>query len=174
MAGAFGIDFGTTNSAIVELVNRRFVNIGDYDGNPVPSVVAIDNLTGHVSCGREVKDRIIEMRESGQFLVFESVKTVLSEDRREQLGTKTITPEYLATELFRSLSIRAERIAGESIREAVVAIPVGMSSAKRASLRKAARAAGIEVQSFVSEPTAALVSHADTLRHCRYVAVFDW
>ena len=174
MAGAFGIDFGTTNSAVVEFINDRFVNIGDLDGNPFPSVVAIDNLTEKVSCGREVRDRIIEIREGGEFLVFESAKTFLAEDRREQLGERTITPEYVATELFRSLSARAERIAGEPIGEAVVAIPVGMTSEKRASLRKAARAAGIDVQSFVSEPTAALVSHADSLRHCKYVAVFDW
>src|SRR5262249_12101487 len=98
------------------------------------------------------------------------------EDRREQLGLRTITPEAVASELFRFLSLRAE-ISGvkkEPIHEAVVAIPVGMSSAKRASLRKAARAAGIDVRQFVSEPTAALIPHYEEICHCRYIAVFDW
>lgn len=175
MAQAFGIDFGTTNSAVVEYVNGRFVNVGDYDSNPFPSVVMIDRLTQKVSCGREVKERIIELREQHNCIVVESVKTFLaSDDFRQVSGTKTMTAENVAAELFKVLSAKAEKLAGEPISEAVVAIPVGMTSEKRAALRRAARAAGIEVRSFVSEPTAAFVAHAENLRHCKYVVVFDW
>ena len=49
-----------------------------------------------------------------------------------------------------------------------------MNASKRAILRQAARASGIEILSFVYEPTAACIANLEAIRHCRHVAVFDW
>ena len=176
MTNYFGIDFGTTNSAVVRYESRlkRFYNIGDEDETPFPSIVAIDNLTQKVAAGRKVKEKIITLREGGLHLVVESVKSVLDRDEFWVTPAKIWQAADIAAELFAALSRRAEKAAGEPIRRAVVAIPIGMTPAKRAVLRKAAKRAGIEVTSFISEPTAAFIAHARDLRYCRYVVVFDW
>jgi molecular chaperone DnaK len=175
MAGHFGIDFGTTNSAVVwKDVRRGYRTIGDYDNMPFPSMVAINKLTQDVSCGREVKRRTLELLKGQQELVFQSVKSQLDDDRIWSYGGREWNAELIAAELFSALSDRAKEVTGEPITQAVVAIPVGMKSEKRAVLRRAAQLAGIEVLSLISEPTAAFASLRDELRHCRYVAVFDW
>jgi molecular chaperone DnaK len=176
MTNYFGIDFGTTNSAVVRYESRlkRFYNIGDEDENPFPSVVAIDNLTQKVAAGRRVRENIVRLREGGLHLVVESVKSILDRDEFWVTPSRKWQAADIAAELFAALSRRAEKAAGEPIRRAVVAIPIGMTPAKRAVLRKAAKQAGIEVTSFISEPTAAFIAHAKDLRHCRYVVVFDW
>lgn len=178
MANYFGIDFGTTNSAVVWYDRgknvQRFIHIGDYDDNPYPSVVAVDNLTQEVTGGRRVKERIIQLREGASHLVVESVKSALDTDAVWPTPARVWDAESITAELFRVLSEKTVEAAGEPIRQAVVAIPVGMTPLKRAVLRRAARRAGIEVTNFISEPTAAFIAHAKDLRHCRYAVVFDW
>ncbi len=179
MAKFFGIDFGTTNSAVVQYDTQATLNpfkhIGDGDEPlPMPSVVAVDNLTQEVRVGREVKNRLIKLREGGRHLVIESVKSLLDADEVWSTPANVWRPEDIAARLFTSLSGKAQSDVGAPIRKAVVAIPVGMSPAKRATLRRAARTAGIEIISFISEPTAAFIAHSAQLRHCRYVVVFDW
>lgn len=179
MAKHFGIDFGTTNSAVVLYDTARtldpFKQVGDGDGSvPVPSVVAVDNLTHKVTVGRSVKDKIIKLREGGGHLVVESVKSLLDSDEVWKTPSGVWRPEDVAAELFSALSAKAKIDTGSPIREAVVAIPVGMTATRRAALRRAAKAAGIDVLTFISEPTAAFIAHAGDLRHCRYSVVFDW
>jgi molecular chaperone DnaK len=175
MAKFFGIDFGTTNSAIVVYDDQRklFTKIGEQGPIPFPSIVAIDNFTQEVRAGQKVKESIIKLREGGLHLVIESVKTMLDSDQLWTTPTKTWRAEEIASELFKALAKRCEE-EGYPLYEAVVAIPVGMSSAKRARLRRAAQSAGIRVRSLISEPTAAFIAHSNDLRHCRYAVVFDW
>lgn len=179
MAKYFGIDFGTTNSAVVQYDTQAtltpFRHIGDGDEPiPISSVVAVDNLTQEVKVGRGVKNRLIQLRAGGRHLVVESVKSLLDADETWPTPARVWRPEDIAAELFTALSEKTQEDTGELIRKAVVAIPVGMSPAKRATLRLAARAAGVEILSFISEPTAAFIAHAAALRHCRYAVVFDW
>ena len=49
----FGIDFGTTNSAAVKLIEHGDPQkYGDEAGAPFPSIVAIDRATGEAIAGR--------------------------------------------------------------------------------------------------------------------------
>jgi molecular chaperone DnaK len=172
----FGIDFGTSNSAVVlyEVNYKHFTNIGDEDNNPIPSVVAIDRLTQEVWCGRKVKQHILELRDRERHFVIDSIKTRLASDETWLVGRTTWNAEKVAGELFRFLSRSVEMISGSPIREAVVAIPIGLGLKKRKAIRKAAELAGIKVLDFVSEPTAAFMGNARDLGHCKYVTVFDW
>jgi molecular chaperone DnaK len=177
MSTYFGIDFGTTNSAVVLYDRRksgnRFTHIGGVDENPFPSVVAVDNLTQEVLTGLD-KYSVIRLREGGMHLVVESVKSVLDSGQVWTTPNRTWRAENIASELFKSLSQRAERVTTNGVREAVLAIPIGMNARRRATLRRAADFAGIKVITFISEPTAAYIAHAEELRHCRYAVVFDW
>lgn len=170
----FGIDFGTTNSACIGLEDgskepKKFSD-SDY---PFPSIVIIDRLTGKVYKGREAWRRREELRESCE--VIPSVKTYLGTDKTWRIAGQVWTPEMVAAQVFIGLKEKVkERLGTDELKEAVVAVPVGFSAAARRALRKAAQMAGIEIKSFVSEPTAALFYHYNEIGHYTRIGVFDW
>lgn len=180
MSRYVGIDFGTTNSAIVEYSPankiKPFRNIGDEDGSPIPSVISIDYLTNQINYGREAKNKLMKYHSTGDVLVVQSVKTALASGKTWSTGARIWTEEEIATTLLKKLSEKYRETSAQKlpIREAVIAIPVGFPQNKRKLLRKAANEAHITISTFVSEPTAAFIAHSKELKHCRYVAVFDW
>ncbi|MGD9689143.1 MAG: Hsp70 family protein [Phycisphaerales bacterium] len=168
---AFGIDFGTTNSAVV--YENRLLDDG---GRPFPSVVAIHPDTGEVYCGTKAKNDRSRLTAAG-FMVIRSVKRLLESDQSWLVTGKLLKPVDVAAILFGHLKEHARRSGntdGHVLERAVVSIPVSWPAARRRLLRQAAAQAGIEVQSFVSEPTAAYFRCRKDLPPCRRVAVFDW
>lgn len=172
----FGIDFGTTNSATVGFSvigdESKKTFYGDDEGRPVSSVVAIDRKDGTVYTGRKAWDKKMELSESCVYI--SSIKSILGHDWSEKIAGKTWTSVDVAAEVFKGLK---ENVTGRtqiSLDKAVVAIPIGFSAEKRAEVRKAASMAGIDVTSFISEPTAAFYANYNELRSCNTVAVFDW
>lgn len=172
----FGIDFGTTNSAVVAIredfgSRLRFVPVRDGRLDPIPSIVSYD-ADGDVEAGSSVKEKVIPLREGGLHTVVESVKTVIEQD----VAVDGRTPVEIAADLLIYLSecARNDVVIQRPIERAVFAIPVGWSVAKRIALRDAAERAGIDIMGFVSEPTAALLAMHDAFRSHQYVAVFDW
>ena len=67
--------------------------------------------------------------------------------------------------------IRRKNVDAKSV---VMAVPVGFSPKKKMKLREAAQNAGLTIETFISEPTAALVSNYTKMRMFKNVAVFDW
>jgi molecular chaperone DnaK len=172
---AFGIDFGTTNSAAVKLMAGGAVQrYGDETGGPLPSLVAIDRATGEMKAGRDVWARRQSLIESQEFYLVQSVKLKLGKDEGYQTEARYITPEDVASFIFKCLSERAQALGSEPIQTATVTIPFDFSPKARMSLRRAAMAAGIEISTFVTESTAALMRYIPDLKHCRNMAVFDW
>lgn len=174
----FGIDFGTTNSAVV-LYNERtntFDRIGDASdiNTPIASMVSIDKINDQVAVGLEVRRNLLHLLENEGHLVVGSVKSFLDSDEVRESSNRAWNAEEIAAELFCSLKQRAFDVTGHQLEEAVVAIPVGMNAEKRRTLRRAAQRAGIRVTAFVSEPTAAFIAHLNDLVGRRYVLVFDW
>lgn len=172
---SFGIDFGTTNSATVSIVEgRRIYQYGDERGNPLPSIVVIDRATGETFYGRTAWERRRELSQS--YEVITSVKGYLGTDRVWQIAGQNWTPEMVAAQIFRGLKNQVEKKSDSNLilDEAVVAIPVGFSPEKRQSLRKAANMAGIKISSFISESTAAFFKHYENLKHYSKLAIFDW
>ena len=136
----FGIDFGTTNSALTEYktVSGNKSNYGPGE-NPFPSLVAIDKLTGQVrAVGREVREKRAAFSETCEIIA--SIKTLLGEEFNRNLpGGWNAT--RVAGEIFKSLVSYADDEAGVTVKEAVVAIPVGFAPKKRQALREAAKMA---------------------------------
>lgn len=176
MANYFGIDFGTTNSAvhaitaIGEAIDDEF-DIGENDRRPLPSFVAIHRETGKVLTGLDAKRSIADENE---YQVFSSIKTIIGEEREWQIAGKSWIPVDIAAELFKALKQKVENSIHCEMTEAVVAVPVGFSSKKKNHIRKAAKKAGIQVLMFVSEPTSAYCSRASEMHKYHNVAVFDW
>ena len=176
MANYFGIDFGTTNSAVHAItaigavIDDEF-DIGENDRLPLPSFVAIHKETGEVVTGLNAKSTIAN---DNEYQVFSSIKTIIGAEEEWEIAGRIWTPIDIATELFRELKRKAENSTQGEMNEAVVAVPVGFSSKKKNNLRKAALKAGIKILMFVSEPTAAYCSRASEMRKYHNVAVFDW
>lgn len=172
----FGIDFGTTNSATVGYIvmdqTPERVQYGDEEGRPVPSVVAIDKETGKVFTGRAAWDKKIELSESCEYI--SSVKTILDSEQSKLIAGREWTAVDVASEVFKHLKDNVQNRTGIKLKEATVAIPVGFSATKRAKLREAAEMAGIQIRSFVSEPTAAFFANYSELKSVSLVAIFDW
>lgn len=173
----FGIDFGTTSSATVGYMvmdnhtPEEFL-YGDDEGRPIPSVVAIDEKTGEVFTGREAWDKKMQLSESCKYI--SSVKTILAEDRSYNIAGKEWNPVDIAAELFKALKTQVKERTGVDLKSSTVAIPVGFSAEKRKKLRMAAHKAGINIENFISEPTAAFFANYEELRSSSIVVVFDW
>jgi len=175
---AFGIDFGTTNSAVTYESNVR-LDVGQ--DMPFPSVVAIHKQAGadSVICGPEAREHWEALATQG-YRVFTSVKRHLGTDSHWNLGGDRWTPQRVATQLFAAMKKHAEEslphhgVSDVSLEEAVVAIPARFPSRKRIELRRAAREAGIRISSFIAEPTAAFLHCSKAMPPCDRVAVFDW
>ena len=170
-----GIDFGTTNSAAISFLDEgksigRYEH-GDDQGTPFPSIVGIHKVTGEVITGREAKNSRIEL--SAQYEFFTSIKSIIDKEETYNVAGKKWTPVALATEILKGLKneIKRKNVDAKSV---VMAVPVGFSPKKRMKLREAAQNAGLTIERFISEPTAALVSNNAKMRMFKNVAVFDW
>lgn len=170
----FGIDFGTTNSATIGIDFEYVGYYGDDIGQPFPSIVAIDKMTGEVvGVGRDVWKQRKQLNKNCE--IISSVKTYLGTDKRWNIGSRTWSPHEIATEIFRGLNDQVrKKSGGNEIDSAVVSIPIGFSPIKRRELRKAAQKAGITINSFVSEPSAAVYKHYSDVYKWQKIAVFDW
>ena len=99
MSEIFGIDFGTTNSAIVGISHGRPTLYGDGAGQPFPSIVAIDKMTGDVvAIGRNVWSYRDDLRESCEIIT--SAKMHLGTKKSWPIGPRNWTPEKIVTEIF--------------------------------------------------------------------------
>jgi len=169
----FGIDFGTTSSAVVEIYldtdgRPQTVKHGDAWDRPIPSDVAIDRATEEIYTGREAKDRRQVL--SKRCVYIPSIKMKMGSDVSFPTEHKVWKPVDVAAEVFRRLKAETEG----RMTQAVVAIPIDFTPEKRRMVRRAAQMAGIEITSFVSEPTAAFFANYDQLKACANVVVFDW
>ena len=173
----FGIDFGTTNSTAVNYVpgTPHAQHYGDDAGRPYPSIVAIDRATGRAISGRTVWERRQELSQRGQHYIIQSIKRVLGKSHEVWPTEERLwTPEDVAGEILSQLSERAHKLGTRHISQAAVTIPVDFPAAARKALRRAATKAGIEISTFIKEPTAALIRHLPRVKHLHYVGVFDW
>lgn len=171
----FGIDFGTTNTCAVELDASTSHRFGDDAGNPLPSIVALDRDTGAAECGRATWERRFELERDGRYHVIRSIKPFLGEDRHWATNARAWTVEDVAAHVLTTLSERVRQFGvAAGIQRATFSVPVNTTARQKKALSNAARKAGIEVQGFVSESTAALFRYFPQLKHMRQVAVFDW
>lgn len=171
----FGIDFGTTNSALVGYtVTDQITKVskyGDQEERPIPSAVAIDD-NGKVYTGREAWNKKTQLRETCHY--FHSIKTILDSDESYDIAGKSWSPVDIASEVFKHLKSNVKFRINIDMKDALVSIPVGFSKNKRIKLRQAAQKAGIFITAFVSEPTAAFFANYNELKSSSQVAIFDW
>jgi len=177
---AYGIDFGTTNSAVARVHGGRPMVIPMDAGSSgmLRSVMFFPVGSLDVFFGDEAISRYLEMDMRGRFL--QSVKTVLAAD----FGTTKIRGqdydvEDLVELILTELKSRADRAVGADVTRVVLGCPVKFSDDRRkdATARKrliaAAELAGFTDIRLQLEPVAAALSYELTLNREELVLVTD-
>lgn len=188
MAATFGLDFGTTNSAVSVIARDQQTSalrprLFLQDGRPHPSVVWYSGGTPVV--GRQAKDQLTELGLGVYGDIIRSPKMFLGSPAGIPIGGVTRQTVDVVADLLRFLRehASAQGIDGSDFTSAVMTIPVSMRGAARAELRQAALKAGVRIHQFVHEPLAALYGYLRARPNFqreiasldrRLVLVFDW
>lgn len=139
-----GIDFGTTNSTLVNFSEKSGITCLGEDKIPLPSIVALNRKTGEVKTGFNVKSHISELESDHEVVL--SIKTILDDLRKKwRIAGREWTTIDVAAEILKKLKESASEN-GIKAGEAVFAVPVNFSTAKKSCLREAAKQAGLKIK----------------------------
>ncbi|MFC1721786.1 Hsp70 family protein [Patescibacteria group bacterium] len=179
---AYGVDFGTTNSAIGVLSSGGDPIVIPVDANGskmMPSILYFPNEERGVHIGEGAISEYLEWRD-GRFI--QSIKTILPS--RTFTGTRIGFDVYEAADLVALILERlkeiGDRFTGKDIRRAVFGRPVQFSfdhmDDRRAEnrLREAAEIAGFEEVRFQPEPVAAALAFEISLKKPCLALVADF
>lgn len=182
MGQYIGIDFGTTNTAVVcvqdDEYGRKVTLLGEDGEYPFSSIVAIPKSGGNILFGRNVRDKRLELAQA--YDVYTSMKSYLGKNEPNGesvsfvVGEHRYYPKDIAVAFFMHIKEYVKKSFNIDINAASLAFPVDFSPEARRELREAAVKAGIEVKAFVSESTAAYIANRKEGRAFSKVMVLDW
>ena len=174
MSMAFGLDFGTSNSAL-SLYKDGKTTMLDIDpfnteGKTLKSVIYYDDEERTFHCGQDAVNAYIDNDAFGRYI--QSVKTFLPDASFEKtdVGNKTYRLEQLIALILRTIRERAEEVAGGEAQHLVLGRPVVFSEDPELEklavtrLLKAAELAGFKDVSLQFEPLAAAFAYENTLK----------
>jgi len=175
-----GIDFGTTNTAVVKITadegSFHTERLGENgDNRPFASIIAIPKDGGKLVFGREVRERRLELAET--HYIIPSLKTYIGSDREILSGKNRYSGEDVTCAFFKYLRKNIQKNHKIVVKEAALAFPVDFSAKARRSLKRAAEKAGISLVGFAGESTAAFIANRNNrelYRAYRRVMVIDW
>ena len=168
----FGIDFGTTNSALSVYRNGEVEMVavdGDGTAGALMRSVLYFNEENEIFAGQEAIGQYVDDGAGGRFM--QSIKTFLpnsSFDATEIFG-KRYAIDVLVAIILRKIKARGEEHVGCSVDSVVLGRPVLFSadpakdSLAQQRLEKAARKAGFSRIWFQYEPVAAALTFEETL-----------
>jgi molecular chaperone DnaK len=152
----YGIDLGTTNSAIAVLrdVGTEVVKNNDND-ETTPSAVWADRR-GRLHVGGTARER---SESDPDHTCTEFKLRMGTVDPVKTLAGVPMTPEMLSAEVLKSLRADVRRRLGEDVRSAVITVPAAFDLSACDATRRAAELAGLHSAPLLPEPTAAAHSY---------------
>ncbi|MBT5715385.1 MAG: Hsp70 family protein [Opitutae bacterium] len=163
----YGIDLGTTNSAIarMESGNVKIIKSDGYQKDTTPSCVAV-NRSGSIMVGddayRELERAKNKRGQNPQATVsdtFSEFKRLMGTDQVQQSVHLdcSLTPEDLSAEVLKKLKsyVKDE----DSIPAVIITVPAKFTNPQNEATRIAAKNAGFEYCELVQEPIAASVAY---------------
>ncbi len=153
----YGIDLGTTNSAIARQDGSRTEVIEGADGLLVPSVVYMAPNPA-IAVGAEA----VRLRQSDPANAAAEFKRLMgtAETISFPAANRSASPEELSAEVLKHLLHRAEARSGQSVKAAVITIPAMFQLPQCEATRRAATLAGLEHAPLLQEPIAAAIASA--------------
>lgn len=161
----YGIDLGTTNSAIARMENGKPKVIQtDVQKDTLPSCIAVNPrknlLYGDAAYNANTKDKLRLLRsfgkeESNTYLEF---KRTMGKDIKyhNSLLDKDFTSEELSAEVLKKLK---SFVTDEQIKSIVITVPAMFTLAQNEATINAAKLAGFEVVELLQEPIAASIAY---------------
>ncbi|MFC3966166.1 Hsp70 family protein [Nocardia jiangsuensis] len=172
MTDIFGVDLGTTFSAIAHIDDfGQPLVINNPDGLPTtPSAVYFEPETGHVITGQEAKntakvdaDRVVTL-----------IKAFMGETHPLEFDGKPFNPESISALILRALAAYAEDGTGKKVERVVITVPAYFGVREREATRQAGVIAGLDVVGIVTEPVAAALAYGVKIRsERRTVLIYD-
>lgn len=170
---AYGIDLGTTNSAISVLPSGKIPSIIELDNkaHTLPSCVTWDSETDSFIVGRESYEQ--RYKENTIY----SVKRLMGTDEiivlKDKGKTKELTPAEVSAEILKELCKQASKTYGK-IEDVVITVPAYFNNRQLEDTRKAGELAGLNVLSTLREPTSAsLVYNDEDKKKDSLILVYD-
>lgn len=155
----FGIDLGTTNSAIAVLDGiKANVIKSNLDTDITPSAVYIGKR-GNIIVGSGAKSKLEDDRSSEDAYI--EFKRRMGGDSVYNFKSAGISksPEELSSEILKSLKGNVQQRMDEDIKAAVITIPAAFGSGQCVATKKAAELAGFTQCPLLQEPVAASLAY---------------
>ena len=171
----FGIDLGTTNSAIAVLRGTLTDIIkNNLDNDITPSAVFIDKR-GQIQVGQRAKNR--QADDSASDDVYIEFKRRMGTDHRYEFKTaaRVMRPEEVSAEVLKSLRGDVQQRLGEDVQSSVLTVPAAFEAKQCAATKKAGELAGFSQCPLLQEPVAAALAYgfqADVTKE--YWLVYDF
>lgn len=159
----FGIDLGTTNSAIAKMENGKPKIVTTGRADIISSCVAIQN-EGRISVGNERAKSLFE-QEKGRELREGIKPNSYIEFKREMSNPFTyqstnlgrdISPEELSAEVLKTLK---SFVTTEKIKSIVITVPAKFNIAQKQATINAGKLAGFDLVLLLEEPVAACLAY---------------
>ena len=181
----YGIDLGTTNSAIARFENgQAVIKKSPVQGDTTPSCVTV-NPKGRILVGAKAysqlgKDWALSfVKEGYQRNTFVEFKRIMGTDETlysfnlEKSGQSPyLTPEQLSSEVLKTLR---SYVLDDEVKEAVITVPALFNNNQKDATKRAAEMAGFDHYELIQEPVAASVAYglASKMKNA-YWLVFDF
>ena len=175
----FGIDLGTTNSAIAVYENDEARVLKNLEGFEItPSVVfftGVDNQGNDESLVGEQAKNSAEMAPNN---VVQFVKRFMGQHGSAYNfiapSGKEYTPEMISALILKKVCQGAEQYVGSgNVNDVVITVPAYFDDARRVATKQAGKIAGLNVIRVINEPTAAAIAFGlDTAQNGK-VLVYD-
>ncbi len=176
----YGIDLGTTNSAITRFENgKAVVKKNALQMDTTPSCVAYTRngkvLVGTKAHAQLEKDYALSFRKTGyKSNTFIEFKRLMGTDYKYECSSlgHEISPEDLSAEVLKELR---KNILDENVTSAVITVPAMFNNTQKDATKRAAKLAGFEHVELIQEPVAASVAYGlDSKMKNAYWVVFDF
>ena len=154
-SSVFGIDFGTTKSAISIIHDGKPIIIRNDRGEKfTPSVVTFMK-NGDVVVGTPA---IIQAFSSPETACF-AIKREIEKDLESEFNNKKYTSITIASKIFESLKKSAQKYCKDEKYQAVICTPAYFSSKQKSAISAAAAKAGFEVLRMIPEPVSIALAY---------------
>ncbi|CAO5161179.1 Molecular chaperone DnaK [Frankia sp. AiPs1] len=155
----FGIDLGTTNSAIAVLDGTEARVIKNaFQHDTTPSAVYADR-SGRIHVGERARERV-ESDPANATAEFKLRMGLRDQDTTFANSGLRLSPEELSAHVLRALKANVTRALGEDIGAAVITVPAAFELNQTDATRRAAEAAGLSLAPLLQEPTAAALAYS--------------
>lgn len=156
MTEVFGIDLGTTYSAVAHIDEFGMpVVIPNSEDEPItPSVVYFESAD-NIAVGKTAKNSALTDADN----VVALIKRHMGEDLIQSFRGHDYTPESISALILTQLMRDAVDKSGVETNRVVITVPAYFGAAEKDSTRKAGEIAGLEVVDIIAEPVAAALAY---------------